>query len=202
MVEVTKGQDTARPDNSIPLSTWAAVLLISAQSFLQGYCFSSLNPCLVTGSNNSGSDCYHGLDNCAKGSIYNDLNLSTRKLFLHLMDALVGLTLHSSSVVEVQVATSLTVAGGWVGCMMGSYPAEKFGRKITLLANVIFFIVGSAMAASGNLVALFIGRFILGLGVGIVSVVPPVLLNEIAPEASRGVITTFHQVIGSVHRSI
>eukprot|EP01040_Poterioochromonas_malhamensis_P017734 gene17734-20476_t len=122
MVEVTKGQDTARPDNSIPLSTWAAVLLISAQSFLQGYCFSSLNPCLVTGSNNSGSDCFHGLDNCAKGSIYNDLNLST---------------------LEVQVATSLTVAGGWVGCMMGSYPAEKFGRKITLLANVFFFIVGS-----------------------------------------------------------
>lgn len=84
--------------------------------------------------------------------------------------------------------------------MMGSYPAEKFGRKITLLANVIFFIVGSALAASGNLIALFIGRFVLGLGVGIVSVVPPVLLNEIAPEASRGVITTFHQVIWSSHR--
>lgn len=78
--------------------------------------------------------------------------------------------------------------------MIGSYPAEKYGRKLTMLANNLFFIVGSAMAASGNLTALFIGRFILGLGVGIVSVVCPVLLSEIAPEASRGVITTFHQV--------
>lgn len=34
----------------------------------------------------------------------------------------------------------------------------------------------------------------LGLGVGVTSVVPPVLLNEIADEASRGIITTLHQV--------
>eukprot|EP01033_Poteriospumella_lacustris_P005164 gene5164-3683_t len=164
-------------DNSIPLSMWTAVLLIATQSFLFGYCFSSLNPCLVTGSNNSGSDCYSGADDCPKGSIYNDLNLST---------------------IEAQTATSLTVAGGWVGCMIGSYPAEKYGRKLTMLANNLFFIVGSAMAASGNLTALFIGRFILGLGVGIVSVVCPVLLSEIAPEASRGVITTFHQLMLTV----
>ena len=164
-------------DNSIPLSMWTAVLLIATQSFLFGYCFSSLNPCLVTGSNNSGSDCYSGADDCPKGSIYNDLNLST---------------------IEAQTATSLAVAGGWIGCMIGSYPAEKYGRKLTILANNLFFIVGSAMAASGNLTALFIGRFVLGLGVGIVSVVCPVLLSEIAPEASRGVITTFHQLMLTV----
>jgi SP family myo-inositol transporter-like MFS transporter 13 len=100
--------------------------------------------------------------------------------------------------VEAQTATSLTVAGGWIGCMIGSYPAEKYGRKFTSLVNNLFFIVGSAMAASGNLSALFIGRFIVGLGVGIVSVVTPVLLSEIAPEASRGVITTFHQLMLTV----
>lgn len=105
-------------------------------------------------------------------------------------------------IVEAQTATSLTVAGGWIGCMIGSYPAEKYGRKYTLLFNNIFFIIGSAMAASGNLPALFIGRFVLGLGVGIVSVVPPVLLSEIAPEASRGVITTFHQVFFALLLSI
>jgi SP family myo-inositol transporter-like MFS transporter 13 len=164
-------------DNSIPLSMWTAVLLIATQSFLFGYCFSSLNPCLVAGDSNSGSACYDGTDSCPPGSIYNDLNLST---------------------IEAQTATSLTVAGGWIGCMIGSYPAEKYGRKFTSLVNNLFFIVGSAMAASGNLSALFIGRFIVGLGVGIVSVVTPVLLSEIAPEASRGVITTFHQLMLTV----
>lgn len=170
-------KSTDQQDNSIPLSMWTAVLLIAIQSFLFGYCFSCLNPCLVAGSSNSGAACYDGTDDCPPGSIYNDLNLTT---------------------IEAQTATSLAVAGGWIGCMIGSYPAEKYGRKRTLLANNLFFIVGSAMAASGNLTALFIGRFVLGLGVGIVSVVPPVLLSEIAPEASRGVITTFHQLMLTV----
>ncbi len=36
--------------------------------------------------------------------------------------------------------------------------------------------------------------YISGVGVGVTSVVPPVLLNEIADEASKGIITTLHQV--------
>lgn len=34
-----------------------------------------------------------------------------------------------------------------------------------------------------------------GLGVGIASVVPPVLLSEIADKDSRGTITTLHQLV-------
>lgn len=64
----------------IPTSMWTSALLIAMQSFLFGYVFSSLNPCLVTGDSNSGSDCFHGTDSsCPKGSIYNDINLSTCK---------------------------------------------------------------------------------------------------------------------------
>lgn len=65
-------------EEKTPAAMWSAALLITLQSFLFGYCFSALNPCLVTGDNNSGSDCYHGLDStCPDGSIYNDLNLTT-----------------------------------------------------------------------------------------------------------------------------
>ncbi len=45
-------------------------------------------------------------------------------------------------VVEAQIAASLAVTGGWIDCMIGSYPAEKYGRKRTLLANNLFFIAG------------------------------------------------------------
>jgi len=41
---------------------------------------------------------------------------------------------------------------------------------------------------------LFVGRFLVGLGVGVESMVVPVLLSEIAPDAERGKFTTLHQL--------
>lgn len=73
----------ASGDENTPSAMWSAVLLITLQSFLFGYCFSSLNPCLVTGDSTSGSACFHGTDSgCPKGTIYNDLNLSTSEYFV------------------------------------------------------------------------------------------------------------------------
>ena len=126
----------------IPGSMWRAALLIASQSFLFGYCFSCLNSCLVTGDKNSSSDCYNGDDSsCPAGTIYNDMDLST-------MDA--------------QLATSLVVAGAWIGCMLGSKPSEMKGRRWALLANNLFFIIGAVLTALGNKPSLFVGRFILG----------------------------------------
>lgn len=79
--------------------------------------------------------------------------------------------------------------------MIGSKPSELKGRKFTLLGNNLFFIVGATLACTGDLYALFIGRFISGLGVGVSSVVPPVLLSEIATSETRGTITTLHQLL-------
>lgn len=73
------GEDGSREE--VPTAMWTSAVLIASQSFLFGYCFSCLNACLVTGDNNSGSDCYNGTDSsCPAGTIYNDINLSTSKL--------------------------------------------------------------------------------------------------------------------------
>jgi hypothetical protein len=62
---------------SIPKSMWFAATLVATQSFAFGFVFSCLNACLVTGDNNSGSDCYHDKDSsCPDGSMYNDINLT------------------------------------------------------------------------------------------------------------------------------
>lgn len=157
------------------MAMWQAAVLIASQSFLFGYCFSCLNACLVTGDNTSGKDCYDGTDSsCPAGTIYNDINLST---------------------IEASLATALTVLGAWIGCMIGSKPSELKGRKFTLLANNLFFIIGGLLSALGSIETLFIGRFISGLGVGVSSVVPPVLLSEIATSTTRGTITTLHQLL-------
>jgi MFS transporter, SP family, galactose:H+ symporter len=180
-------------ETTIPYSMWKAGLLVATQSFLFGFCFSSLNPCLVVGDDGA-SGCFDGDTSCPKGSIYRDLNLSTGNTDSYLSYRYVIYQI-LNMLAEVQLATSLTVIGAWIGCLSGSRPSELYGRKFTLLANNIFYIIGSAFTCSGNLVALFLGRFILGLGIGITSVVPPVLLNEIATSDSRGTITTLHQLL-------
>lgn len=50
------------------------------------------------------------------------------------------------------------------------------------------------MTVVGNDIALYIGRFILGIGVGVGSVVAPVLLSEIADPDNVGLITSMNQV--------
>ena len=97
-------------------------------------------------------------------------------------------------IVEASLATSLVIVGAWIGSLLGSGPSQLYGKRITLLANNAFFIAGAAMSASGNVYALFIGRFISGLGAGVASGVPSVLLSEIASADTRGTITTLHQV--------
>ena len=154
---------------------WISALFISSQSFLFGYVFSCLNSCLVTGNNNKASDCYHHSDSsCPTGTIYNDLNLTA---------------------LEAQIATSLVVLGAWLGSLFGSQPSEKYGRRNTLFGNSLFFVLGSILSASGNYYCLFLGKLLSGFGVGIVSVVAPILLSEIASDNTKGTITTLHQVI-------
>lgn len=75
--------------------------------------------------------------------------------------SLAPLTFHVFSV-EAQVATSLTILGAWVGSMTSSGPCERYGMRVTLLWNAVFFVAGSVMTASGNVLALFIGRLVSG----------------------------------------
>lgn len=71
---------TKEDDRRIPAAMWRSSTLIALQSFLLGYSLVCFNPCLVTGDNKKGSDCYNGLDpSCPPGTVYNDINLTTSK---------------------------------------------------------------------------------------------------------------------------
>lgn len=159
---------------AISADMWRRALSVTISSFLFGYTFACLNPCFDIGNATDGKDCYNGTGNCPKGSIYTDLNLTT---------------------LEASAGTSATVLGAWIGCLIGNAPAMKYGRKTTLLANNGFYIVGAILASLGFVESLFIGRFITGLGIGVTSVVAPVLLSEIATPKSRGTICTMHQLL-------
>jgi MFS transporter, SP family, arabinose:H+ symporter len=85
------------------------------------------------------------------------------------------------------IAMASALYGTVVGSLLGGWPADRFGRKATLLwIGVLYFVgaVGSALAP--DVATFIIARVIGGLGIGISTVVAPMYISEIAPPRYRG----------------
>ena len=85
------------------------------------------------------------------------------------------------------IAMAAALYGTVVGSLAGGWPADRFGRKATLLWVGVLYIVsavGSAMA--WNVYAFIAARLVGGIGIGISTVVAPLYIAEIAPPAHRG----------------
>jgi len=84
-------------------------------------------------------------------------------------------------------ALAAALYGTVLGALAGGWPADRWGRKPTLLWVGILYIVsavGSALA--WNVETFIVARFIGGVGIGISTVVAPMYISEIAPPAYRG----------------
>jgi SP family arabinose:H+ symporter-like MFS transporter len=85
------------------------------------------------------------------------------------------------------IAMASALYGTVVGSLLGGWPADRFGRKATLLwIGVLYFLgaVGSALAP--NVAVFILARVIGGLGIGISTVVATMYISEIAPPQHRG----------------
>jgi sugar porter (SP) family MFS transporter len=85
------------------------------------------------------------------------------------------------------IAMASALYGTVVGSLIGGWPADRFGRKATLLwIGVLYFLgaIGSALAS--NVATFIAARVIGGLGIGISTVVAPMYISEIAPPKYRG----------------
>ncbi|CAK5284034.1 unnamed protein product, partial [Mycena citricolor] len=97
-----------------------------------------------------------------------------------------------------------------IGCLVGAlsvgYFSGRFGRKSCLQASGLIFVLGSALQVVvgwGNtqrhaLQLLYIGRFIGGIGVGMVSALVPAYVAECTPPAIRGRCTGFIQLANNI----
>ena len=95
---------------------------------------------------------------------------------------------------EIQVASSLVLFGAWIGCMVGSKPMDKYGRRPTIMWNNAIYIVGALCTGSGNMALLYIGRLISGLAVGVSGTVVNILIGELAHDSNRGKLIIFSTV--------
>lgn len=84
-------------------------------------------------------------------------------------------------------AIAIALYGTVAGAALGSFPANIFGRKKTLIVIGIIFLVSSLGSAAAHDVYTFMAfRFLGGLSIGASSVVAPLYISEIAPPEHRG----------------
>ncbi|KAK9312691.1 general substrate transporter [Lipomyces starkeyi] len=77
--------------------------------------------------------------------------------------------------------------GGFVGAIFISFAGEVFGRRQSIALGAIIMIIGAMIqATSFELVQIFFGRIISGIGIGIINSTVPILQAEVSPKATRG----------------
>lgn len=88
---------------------------------------------------------------------------------------------------EKEFITSSTSLGALLGAVVGGVLANLLGRRIVLLGSNVLFVIGTVIQlASKTVWTMIIGRFVLGWGVGIASLISPLMLSELAPSRYRG----------------
>lgn len=87
-------------------------------------------------------------------------------------------------------------AGCFLGALLASPITDRWGRKWCLIVCSWGILAGVVMqaAASGHLGAMYVGRFVSGVGVGAASAINPLYVSENAPRAIRGLLTGLYQL--------
>lgn len=88
---------------------------------------------------------------------------------------------------EKELITSATSLGALIGAIIGGILANILGRRIVLLGSNVIFVVGTIIQlASKTVWTMIVGRVVLGWGVGIASLIAPLMISELAPAKYRG----------------
>jgi sugar porter (SP) family MFS transporter len=92
------------------------------------------------------------------------------------------------------VVVGAMVFGAMVGALGSGPAADRVGRqRVLLVAGVVFTVgaLGTGLSLTVTMLVLF--RLVVGLAIGIASVMVPLYLAEMAPARDRGVITSLNQ---------
>src|SRR5213596_1910212 len=92
------------------------------------------------------------------------------------------------------LTVSVALWGTILGSMFAGIPGDKIGRRDSLRAMAVLYVISSlGCAFAPNWYALVLFRFIGGLGIGGSSVLGPMYIAEIAPAKWRGRLVGFFQ---------
>jgi SP family galactose:H+ symporter-like MFS transporter len=102
---------------------------------------------------------------------------------------------HLSSFMQ-GVVTSIALAGAALGAAFAGSLSDRFGRRPVILVTAVIFIVGALISAVASVLpVLLVGRLLVGLGIGVSSMLSPLYLAETAPAESRGALVSLNQLM-------
>jgi SP family galactose:H+ symporter-like MFS transporter len=91
---------------------------------------------------------------------------------------------------------SIMMAGAALGALAAGWLSGHLGRKRSLILGAVLFVAGSVLCGvAWSPAVLIVGRFVLGLAIGIASFTAPLYLAEIAPESIRGAMISLYQLM-------
>lgn len=90
---------------------------------------------------------------------------------------------------------SVAVCGAFIGAMVGGLIASQWGRRWALgFADVLFVFGSCLLALAPTISCILVGRALVGLGIGISSMVVPVYLAEVTSSNSRGSVISINSI--------
>jgi MFS family permease len=92
------------------------------------------------------------------------------------------------------VATSAVLVGATLGAAFAGGISDAFGRKWVIIVVALLFVLGAlGSAAAPTLIVLLGARAIVGVAIGVASMLTPLYLSEMAPKDRRGFIVSLNQ---------
>lgn len=98
---------------------------------------------------------------------------------------------------EIQVGwfVGCALIGSIIGVLMAGKLSDRWGRKVTMLVEAVFFSVsGIACAFVGSFEQLVVARILGGIGIGVVSIVSPLYISEVSIAQYRGRLVSLYQL--------
>ena len=93
------------------------------------------------------------------------------------------------------VVAGIVLVGAVLGAMVAGSLSDRFGRRLVILVTALAFVIGALLsAAAGSVGTLLEGRLLIGIAIGVASMLTPLYLAEISPAASRGAVTSLDQL--------
>ena len=102
--------------------------------------------------------------------------------------------MHLSATVQ-GIVVAVVLAGAAIGAAAAGTLSDRIGRRRVILYAALLFVVGALFSAvASEMILLIVGRFLVGLAIGVASMLTPLYLAEIAPAQDRGAVVSLNQL--------
>jgi MFS transporter, SP family, galactose:H+ symporter len=94
-----------------------------------------------------------------------------------------------------EIVVSAVLVGAVIGASISGILADKYGRRIMVIAAAVVFGIGAIFTAlTPEVYTLIVGRIVVGIAIGIASFIAPLYIAEVAPVSIRGALVSLNQL--------